>query len=240
MTRRDVVIIDILILLSSASTPLISFVSSLSVSLALSSTFLLRPAFTSSFYQSVILSSSLPSRFFILVCLSIVPVLSYTALLLLPSSSSTVFLLFFHPAFCAYPVIISSPFLLVFFYRFAPLLRFSLLSTSYCVYLPVVVPSFSILLLASSPSSSVSFILCFRIFSIFLCSLLSLSLSLDSHLLLLYTRWYAREIRHVIVGCEYLTDTRSFLSIKGLHVPLTEWPNACYCCCDSLASRIGV
>lgn len=175
MTRRDVVIIDILILLSSASTPLISFVSSLS--LALSSTFLLRPAFTSSFYQSVILSSSLPSRFFILVCLSIVPVLSYTALLPLPSSSSTVFLFFFHPAFCAYPVIISSPFLLVFFYRFAPLLRFSLLSTSYCVHLPVVVPSFSILLLASSPSSSVSFILCFRIFSIFLCSLLSLSLS---------------------------------------------------------------
>lgn len=173
MTRRDVVIIDILILLSSASTPLISFVSSLA--LALSSTFLLRPAFTSSFYQSVILSSSLPSRFFILVCLSIVPVLSYTALLLLPSSSSTVFLFFFHPTFCAYPVIISSPFLLVFFYRFAPLLRFSLLSTSYCVYLPVVVPSFSILLLASSPSSSVPFILCFRIFSIFLCSLLSLS-----------------------------------------------------------------
>lgn len=35
MTRRDVVIIDILILLSSASTPLISFVSSLSRSLSL-------------------------------------------------------------------------------------------------------------------------------------------------------------------------------------------------------------
>ena len=29
-----------------------------------------------------------------------------------------------------------------------------------------------------------------------------------------------------VIRCEYLTDTRSFLSIKGLHVPLTEWPNA--------------
>jgi len=34
------------------------------------------------------------------------------------------------------------------------------------------------------------------------------------------------ETRRVIVGCEYLTDTRSFLSIEGFHVLLTEWPNA--------------
>lgn len=94
---------------------------------SLPSTFLLRSAFTSSFYQSIILSSSLPSRLFILLYLSIVPVLSYTALLLLPSSSSAISPFFFHPAFRAYPVIISSPFLLVFFYRSAPLPRFSLL-----------------------------------------------------------------------------------------------------------------
>lgn len=68
--------------------------------------------------------------------LSIVPVLSYTALLLPPSSSSAISLFLFHPASCAYPVIISSPFLLVFFYRSyysASLPRFSLLSTSSCV-----------------------------------------------------------------------------------------------------------
>lgn len=173
MTRRDVVIIDILILLSSASTPLISFVSSLTLSLSLPRSscgpLLLLPfinpsSFLPLFRVASLFSSACRSYLFFRI-----PPYS-----LLPSSSSTVFLFFFHPAFCAYPVIISSPFLLVFFYRFAPLLRFSLLSTSYCVYLPVVVPSFSILLLASSPSSSVSFILCFRIFSIFLCSLLSL------------------------------------------------------------------
>lgn len=115
MTRRDTVIVDILILLSFASTPLILF-----RLFSLSSTFLLRERseFISSFYKSVILSSSPPSRFFILLCLSIVPVLSYTALLSLPSSSSADFLFLFSSCLlCLYPVIISSPFLLVFFYR---------------------------------------------------------------------------------------------------------------------------
>lgn len=156
MTRRDIVIVDIPILLSSASIPLISFVSFL---------FLPRSsrgsAFTSSFYQSVILSSSLPSRFFILLCLSIVPVLSYTALLLLPSSSSVISLFFFHPAFCAYPVIISSSFLFVFFYRSASLPRFSLLSTSSRVspsrsfLLHLVLYLLSLLCLSQPPLSSI-------------------------------------------------------------------------------------
>lgn len=142
---------------------------------SLPSTFLLRSAFTSSFYQSIILSSSLPSRLFILLYLSIVPVLSYTALLLLPSSSSAISPFFFHPAFRAYPVIISSPFLLVFFYRSAPLPRFSLLyvisrTFQSSLSLP---PSCPLLTSSSSPSSSASFILHLYTFSIFLCPFIS-------------------------------------------------------------------
>lgn len=89
MTRRDIVIVGILILLSSGINP---------VNFSLSSTFL-RSVFISSFCQSVSLSSSLPSCFLILLCLSIVPVLSHTALLLLPSPSTVIspFLFFILP-----------------------------------------------------------------------------------------------------------------------------------------------
>lgn len=135
------------------SNPSVFYINSVNFFRFFPSTFLLQSAFTSSFYQPVILSSSLPSRFFILLCLSIVPVLSYTALLLLPSSSSVISLFFF-PAFRAYPVIISSSFL--FFYRSASLPWFSLLSTLSCVP-----PNRSFLLhlllsTSSSPSSSSS------------------------------------------------------------------------------------
>lgn len=128
---RDIV--DILILLSSA-TPLISFVSFLFL------LFHVPPAvsFTSSFYQSINLSSSLPGRFFILPLLvdrtcSFAHHLTLASFIVIRDHIS---LFLFHPASCANPVIISSPFLLVFFYRFyysASLPRFSLLSTSSCV-----------------------------------------------------------------------------------------------------------
>lgn len=63
-----------------------------------------------------------------------------------------------------------------------------------------------------SSSSSASFILYFRL-------LLSL------FIFFYYASGSGTFVKYVI-RCEYLTDTRSFLSIKGLHVPLTEWPNA--------------
>lgn len=217
MIRRDIVIVDILILLSSGINP---------VNFFLSSTFL-RSAFISSFYQSVSLSSSLPSRFLILLCLSIVPVLSHTALLLLLPSSSSVISPF--PFFILPLVPTPSSFLLpsssssftdlllfpgfIFFLRH--LVRISAFFLSFFILLYSIFPFLQL------PQPFFILYFLFYVFYIPLYPLVSFLI-----FFLLYTRWYVREIRRVIVGCEYLTDTRSFLSIKGLHVPLTEWPNA--------------
>lgn len=73
--------------------------------------------------------------------LSIVLVLSYTALLSLPSSSSAIFLFFFHSAFHAYPVIISSS-LTIFFYPSALLLPGFLFFLHHLAYLSVLSSSF--------------------------------------------------------------------------------------------------
>lgn len=171
MTRRDIVIVGILILLSSGINP---------VNFFLSSTFL-RSVFISSFYQSVSLSSSLPSRFLILLCLSIVPVLSYTALFLLPSPSTVISpFLFFHLATCAYPVIISSSLLLVFFYRSASLPRFYLLSTSSCAYFIVLSSSILLYLLPFLQLLQPFF---YSLFSILCFLYSSLSSRILSHLL---------------------------------------------------------
>lgn len=135
MTRRDIVTVDILIFLSSASTPLISFVSFLFLPRSCGSSLLLpfiNPSFLSLFPIASLFSSTCRLYLFFRI-----PPYSCFLHRNLRSAFS-----FFHPAFCAYPVIISSPFLCVFFYRSTSLPRFSLLSTlsrvtspSFCLYL---------------------------------------------------------------------------------------------------------
>lgn len=161
MTRRDVVIIDILILLSSASTPLISFVSSLSLSRSL---FHVPPA--ARFYFFLL---SIRHPFF----------LSSESLLYsrLPVDRTCSFVHRLTPASFivvhGLPLLFSSCLLCLprhHFFSFSPRLLLPICSSSPVfssfyvilrIYLPVVVPSFSILLLPllhlpQSPLSSVS------------------------------------------------------------------------------------
>lgn len=184
MTRRDVVIIDILILLSSASTPLISFVSSLSLSRSL---FHVPPA--ARFYFFLL---SIRHPFF----------LSSESLLYsrLPVDRTCSFVHRLTPASFivvhGLPLLFSSCLLCLprhHFFSFSPRLLLPICSSS------PVFSSFYVILRISASSRSLFFYLAPSLFSIFLSLLYPLfphifyiplfsSLSLDSHLLLLYTR----------------------------------------------------
>lgn len=135
MTRCDVVIVDILILLSSASTPLISFVS-------FPSTLLLQSVFTFFllsirqpfflFSQMLLYSPLLVDR----ACFFHIP--PYSCFL-----HRDFLFFFFHPA--TYPVIISSPFLFIFFYSDLLFFPGFLFFLHHPAYLLIVILSFSIL-----------------------------------------------------------------------------------------------
>lgn len=137
MTRRDIVIVGILILLSSGINPVNFFLSFFHVPAVRLYFFLLsvrQPFFLSS---QLLLDSSLPVDRTCSFAYRLIPASFTVHRDDLPFS-------FFHLATCAYPVIISSSLLLVFFYRSASLPRFYLLSTSSCAYF--IVLSSSILL----------------------------------------------------------------------------------------------
>lgn len=108
--------------------------------------------------------------------------------------------LFFHPSLC-HPSFPNHRILFIYVYSFVCL--FHLLLT----FIPLLLfPIFYR-------------IIYIRCFSVFFFLFLSLYAPVQTYVL-------APEIQRVIAEYEYVTDTRSFLSIKGLHVPLTEWPNA--------------